>query len=123
MKKLFILTIGFLALGFSSCGDGDGPEITITSPQDGDTFTAGDVLEISLTVTDDIDVASIAIASENFLQNQSIDGLDGDADTSVPLTSTVALDSMTNVGDFTIDVTAVDNDGNSTTESVDITVQ
>jgi len=107
-----------------SCGgDGDGPQITITSPSDGDTFAVGDDLTISFTVTDDVDIARINVSSEALLNLSDYPGLEGETDTSVPVMGVFTLIDPNQTGDFTITVTANDSDGNTTTESVDITVQ
>ena len=121
MKKLIILSICLGLTVLTSCGDDNGPEITINSPGDGDTFSATDSLSLSFTATDDVDVASLSAEAAGFF-TLSIDGLDGAADTNVPINDVIAIDSLT-PGDYTIVVSATDDEGNNASESVDITVQ
>lgn len=121
MKKLIYLSVCLGLAALTSCGDDEnGPAITITSPGDGDTFMINDTMTLSLQVTDDIDIATIGIDIPG-LVSVTVDGLDGDADTNVPLTDFVATGP--NAGDFTVTVSATDNDGNASSESVDITIQ
>ena len=121
MKNLFYL---FLCLGLTilatSCGGDDGPEVTISSPGDGDTFTQADSLSLSFAATDDVDIASLSASTSFF--TLTIDGLDGAADTNVPIVETIAVAGVP-AGDYTIVVAATDNEGNASSESVDITVQ
>ena len=122
MKKLIILSICLGLTVLTSCGDDDGPEITISSPGDGDTFMTTDSLLLSFTVTDDVDVASISV-SAGFLNTSNISGLEGTADTNVPVNGDpISLDGVL-PADYTITIAATDNEGNASSESVDITVQ
>lgn len=122
-----VLLFGFLSicLCLASCGSDDGPEINITSPTDGDTFAPGDIISMTGSVTDDVEVASLSIAIDGGLLDSSPIDLSGLTDlTNVPLSGiNITLDAATAVGDYNITLTATDNDGNSESEEVGITVQ
>jgi hypothetical protein len=121
MKKLIYATLCLGLAALTSCSeDENGPQITITSPGDGDTFMINDTMTLSFQVTDDVDVASLNVTAAG-LVTVTFDGLDGDADTNVPVTE--FLPTGPNVGDFTVVVSATDNEGNASSESVDITIQ
>lgn len=121
MKKLIYLSICLGMTVLMSCGDDNGPEITITSPGDGDTFTATDSIVVTFGVTDDIDVASISINTPGFFTT-TVNGLEGESDTNVTLSDVVAVND-TPAGDYSITITATDNEGNEGSDSVDITIQ
>ncbi len=122
MKKLIYLGLCLGLAALTSCGDDDanGPQITISSPGDGDTFMVNDTMTLSFQVTDDVDVATLGVEAAGLL-TVTFDGLDGDADINVPVTE--FLPTGPNAGDFTIIVSATDNEGNASSESVDITIQ
>lgn len=122
-----VLLFGFLSicLCLASCGSDDGPEINITSPSDGDVFAPGDIISMTGSVTDDVEVSSLSIAIDGGLLNTSPIDLGGLTDlTNVPLSGiNITLDNATAVGDYNITLTATDNEGNSESEEVGITVQ
>lgn len=122
MKKLLMLAI--LACGFlmTSCGDDNGPEITLTSPGDNTSYSNGDSFNITGTVTDDVEVRSMAINAEGaFMISFDLSSLTDK--TSVSFDETVVVDSTLNRGTFTLEIQASDDEGNSETESVEITIE
>lgn len=103
-----------------SCGDDNAPEITITSPSDGSTFTTADSLSINFTITDDVDVASATYnVANNFDGN--VTGLEGGSDTSVAVNTTAPAGAT--AGEYTLIVTATDDEGNVSSEEVAYTVE
>jgi len=119
-----VLACGFL---MTSCGDDDpvevnGPEITITSPDTNSSYSNGDSFNITGTVTDDVEVSSMAIDADGaFMISFDLSSLTDK--TSISFNETVMVDSTLNRGTFTLEVQATDNEGNSETESVEITIE
>jgi len=124
MNKLLILALCGFAFLCISCGDdGDPPVITFSSPADNTTLSEGDILSIEVVVTDDIDIASIVIGSEGFFTADPIEGLGGADDRSFTVTSELTITDVVQKGDYEVTATATDNDGNSATESISVTIE
>lgn len=123
MKKHLFGLLFIMGLFLTSCGDDNGPTVTITSPNNGESFMVSDVITLTGTATDDVEVTSIDVSGKDgFDLTGSID-LTGAADKSnIPFSATITIDTAT-PGDYTIVVTATDNDGNTESAEVDFTVQ
>lgn len=82
MKNLLksIFFFGIIILAFSCGDDNGGIEITIHSPEDNSTFNMGDTIILSYTVTDDVDITTIAWDTNNQFGTGSVSGseLSGD---------------------------------------------
>lgn len=125
MKNLFVFTLLLAGLMMVSCGDDSGPVFNVTAPTDGASFAAGDVITFAGTVTDDVSVETLTIAiSDGILSTMNVDLVGGTDRTSVSLGGLeVTLNEMTGAGDFVITLVATDDEGNSTTEEIDFSVQ
>lgn len=115
---LVLLTFTFFMI---SCGEDSGLSITMTSPSDNSVFAPGDIITVSGTATDDIEISSFQIESSGLDLNETVNGT-GTAVTPFNFTVTLREDT-TPVDDVAIKVTAFDNDGNSVTEERNISVQ
>jgi len=117
-KYLLLLLSIFMLF---SCGDGDGPTITINSPENGASFAPGSTVPLSVTITDDIGVTSVQVDSGDLGINTS------DPVNDSPLTVNFTLDIMllpeTPPGRYDLTVTATDTDGNFSDEDLSIEVQ
>lgn len=113
-----------MACGFlmTSCGSDNGPEITLSAPSNNSTFSDGDSFNITGTVTDDVEVSTVAINAEGAFAI-SFDLSAVTDKTSIDFDETVTVDSTLNRGTFTVEVSATDNEGNNATESVEITIE
>ena len=124
MKKLCVLLLGFSLIALSSCGDDNGPEITITSPADGSTFAAGGTIVVTGTATDDVGVTSIDVSGKDgFNLSGSLDLSQISDLSNIPFSFDVNLDSTSVAGDYTLIVTATDGDGNVDDAELDFTIQ
>lgn len=122
MKKLAYLSFVVLAFFIASCGSDSGLSITIDSPTNGDTFSVGDDFVISATVTDDVEVASIDFEAVGVFTG-SVTNIAGPDLTTVTFSDSFPIDSSFVAGDYTMTITATDNEGNSESESVDFSIQ
>lgn len=124
-SKILSLFILGLVLILSSCGDGDGPVVSITSPADGTTVSVGSSLEISGTVTDDVEVTSLKVESAtSALQLSGNIDLSTVVDkTSFPFRAAINIDTMLVAGEYDIDVIATDNDGNEGSDRLTFNIQ
>ena len=124
MKKLFFVLLGAGALALSSCGDDNGPTIEINSPADGTTYSGGDTLVIEGVATDDMEISSIDVEGmDGFSLSGSLDISEAPDVTNIPFIFSVVIDPASEAGDYSITVTATDNDGNADDDSVDFSVQ
>lgn len=116
MKKLSAFLLFFSVLVFTSCGDDNGPEIEIVSPQNNSIFSPGDVISFEIRVTDDMEVRSIDIEGKDGLSlSQSID-LGGFTDLSnVSFGFDLTIPDTFIDGDYGLEITATDNDNNTAT--------
>lgn len=116
-----ILTIFAISFFMTSCGDDGGLTLTLTSPNNDTVYTAGDVINIDGTATDDLEVVSLVFESEEINFNQTVSG-NGTA--VVPFSFEVELvDGTPAIENVTIKVTAIDSDGNSVSEERSITIE
>lgn len=120
MKRLMAAAIGLL---LASCGNS--PEINITSPSDGQTFTAGDILLIEGTITDDGVINSLSVSSEIELFFETDLNLSNVADRSSIVLEGIGVEVPTilQAGTDVITIRAVDDESNVTEESVTINVE
>ena len=104
----------------ASCGSKDevAPTIRITSPDDNITITAGDQIQLTASVSDDEELASITITDG--INPTSITTFDSPTAHAVAYTVTVPVDSP--AGTLTLTITATDLEGNTGTATRTITV-
>lgn len=117
-KLFFLFAIGIM---IASCGSKDevAPTINITSPDDNITITAGDTIQLTASVTDDEELASITITDGTNPTN--ITTFDSPTAHAVAYTLTVPGDSP--AGTLTLTITATDVEGNSASSTRTITVE
>jgi len=107
----------------TSCGDDDnGLEISIESPTGSGAFTAGDLMAIQGTITDDVNVSSVSISAQGAFE-LSFDLPQATDRTTFRFDETLPIDSIANKGTYQLVVSATDNEGNNETASVDFTVE
>ncbi len=127
MKKLLIFSVIISGLSLASCGSDEGPEITISSPADGDSFATTDSLSLSGTATDDVGVTSLSltVSKDGVDQLTGTFNLAGTADpTNIPFSDLIPADiNGTGTGEYELTVSAADIDGNSASESVKYNAQ
>ena len=104
-----------------SCSDDNGPSVTVNVTDDDSIYTAGEVVSYTVTATDDLGITLIAV-------NSTALGLTGSedispAEVSVSLTSTISTDATTPAGDYDIEITATDTDGNTDSTTFSITIE
>lgn len=123
VKRIFQVVL--LASCIISCGNDDSLVIAISSPENESIFERGESIQITGTVSDDIEVASITLETS--------------ADNLEPFSKTLMGDGSANLDfefrfeflelndgriyDLEVELTAVDNEGNSTSEKRKILVQ
>lgn len=124
MKNLFLFTLLTLALGFTACSDDNGPSIEINSPANGSVYAAGDVLQISLTASDDMEVSNIDIEGSGGLTiNDPLD-LTGITDrTNFTVNLDFTLPPTITAGDYSLTFIAADNDGNIAEAELEFTIE
>jgi len=116
-----ILTIFAISFFMTSCGDDGGLTLTLTSPNNGTTYTAGDVINIDGTATDDLEVVSLVFESQEINFSQTVPG---NGTPTVPFNFQVELvDGTPAIADVTIKVTALDDDGNTVSEERSISIE
>ncbi len=121
MKRL--LMIAAMGLMLASCGNS--PEITITSPFEGQTFTSGDILLIGGTITDDGLITSVTISSEIDLFFETELNLSNEPDRSRIVLDGLGVEvpTISQAGRDIITITAVDDESMVTEESITINVE
>lgn len=124
MKKLLLLVLTLGMFSFYSCSDDNGPELEITAPANGTVFAPGDVITIDATVTDDMAVSSVVLEGQDDLVfSESVDLSTVSDLSNINLSLGITLPQDIAVGDYTIEITATDNDGNTDSEDFEFTVQ
>ena len=115
----FAFTLGLIAI---SCGDDDStaPIVNLTAPAAGSTYTVADTILLTGLVTEETKLETVKLTSDLGL-DENITPLD--SDTSHVLNLNIFLDSLTTVGDYTLTITATDEEGNVGTDNVQVTVQ
>lgn len=125
MKKLLI-PLMFLSVMFTACSDDGEPTVEITSPADGSVYTAGDVVNVEITATDDVGVASMDLdfgEEDGTPQNFALDLTPITDKTSFTYTVDLTIDAATPAGEYEVTVTATDADGNEEDDSISITIE
>ena len=115
---IVILTISFL---MTSCGDDGGLTLTVNSPNNDTVYNPGDIVDITGTATDDVAVVSLIFASSelNFSETVPVP-----SQQSVPFNFTINIVENSQLqDDIKIEVTAIDDEGNSITEERSISIQ
>lgn len=126
MTKL--IAFGLLMSGLllmTSCNTGEDPVVTITSPDDGASFAAGEILNISGMATDDGAITRINIASGSpaLILNENLN-LDNVIDPmSVPINVSLTLDTLLAAGTYSVNLSATDDDDNVGTASLTFDIQ
>ena len=103
-----------------SCSD-NGPDITIVSPENGASYSPGDIINLNVMVTDDVSVATIGVSSSGLGLNTS-DPITGEL-ASVNYTLDITLDAATPADEYELTITATDGDGNFSDEKLTISVE
>jgi hypothetical protein len=121
IAKLFsLLLISTLIITSCSSDDNESPNVVISSPGNNEVFNPGDTIILQAKITDDEMLTSVNVSS-NLGINENIVVLDSDtehnANYNIPLPLNVSL------GTFEITVSGTDNDGKSSEDSVEITIQ
>lgn len=121
MKTLFM--VAAIGLLLASCGNS--PEINITSPADGQTFSAGDILLIEGTITDDGVITTLSVSSKIDLFLDTDLNLSSVSDRSSIVLEGIGVEVPTilQAGTDIITLRAVDDESNVTEESVTINVE
>ncbi|MBJ6119252.1 DUF4625 domain-containing protein [Pontibacter sp. BT310] len=135
MKKLNWAFLILFSFAFVACDDDDDevtldttdPVITITSPTEGAAVTAGGVINLEGTVTDNEGLEEITISitdpsgTNTELTDMTIrDFLNDDRNADFDLD--INVDANAAPGDWTVIVTALDDAGNEASESVMVTL-
>lgn len=125
MKNNLTFTALFFLLifTFGACTeDGDivNPTIELSSPNDGDSFSISDEIELVGRATDDISLKSVIITSSLGIDETISEFTDP---TDFPFVFTLTLDPLTETGDYDIVLKAIDDSDNEAETSVNITVQ
>jgi len=122
MKNILLLSIALMALTLISCGDESGPEVTITSPSNDASFMAADSsFTVDFTVTDDVDIASIVLNSPSLATgNVPAADLAGEAD--VEFNGRFEVPTGAEAGEYTLTLTATDNEGNSGSDEITVNI-
>lgn len=117
MKKLLFCLI--LVSAFIACGDDGAPELTITT---GTSYNvnAGETFTVSGTATDDVEVTGVSMSSDGLGLSLTIPG--SEFDVSPNFSVDLTPDPATPAGEYTITVTATDNENNATAEDLSVTV-
>lgn len=125
VKRLSLVLLTFVVTACSGGGSGDGPStstpssgptvqsltVSITSPKDGDTFTAGQAIQFTASALDPVDGT---LSGDALLWTSSLDG-------SIGKGSDFALSSLS-VGTHTITLMATDSVGSTATKTASIEV-
>ena len=104
----------------TSCNKDEDPKVTITSPSATSTITINDVVELRANVTDDNKLTKIVVSS-TLGYNDEITSFD--SETSHEIAINLTLDPATPAGDYSMSVVATDDDGNTGSDEVEITVE
>lgn len=122
-RPLFLVLFATLTLFTSACtedGDITSPEVTISSPNEGDVFTVDQMIDLVGRATDDIALQNLNISSDLGI-NEDITSFDDASD--FPFNFLLTLDSLTAAGEYSISLTATDTSGNTDEEVVNIQIQ
>lgn len=125
MKQFLILALLITGFIMVSCGDDDEPVdtglvINLESPTDKSSFGPGDVMVIRGSVTDDVEVRSLFIEADGAFELPfTLTGVNS----TILFNESTPVDSILNKGTYQLVVTATDDEGNSETESVEVTFE
>lgn len=120
---LILFLFATLALFTSSCtedGDITSPNVSISSPNEGDAFTVDQMIELIGRATDETALQNLNISSDLGI-NEDISSFDDPTD--FPFNFILTLDSLTTAGEYSISLTATDTSGNTDEEVVNIQIQ
>lgn len=125
MKQFLILTLLVTGFIMASCGDDEkvesGLEINLESPTDNSSFGPGDIMVVKGSVTDDVEVSSLFVEADGAFELPFT--LTGGPNSTILFDESIPVDSIPNKGTFQLVVMATDNEGNSETESIEITFE
>lgn len=121
MKRVLIAVATGLLL--VSCGTS--PDIKMTSPSEGQTYTTGDILLIEGTITDDGLITALSVSSEIGLFLDTDLNLSNVSDRSSIVIEGIGVEvpRITQAGTDIITIRAVDDESNVTEEVVTINVE
>ncbi len=126
MKNIFnLLLLGILSLVLVSCGDDNNPPvITINSPAPNSILGLDSILSLDVTVMDDSEVSTLTLVSETAAAglDENFDLSTFDDRTIVQIGVEIDLESIPS-GDYTFVLTATDDQGDSTSEDINFTIQ
>ncbi len=124
MNRLLALTIivGFCLMA-TSCGDDDSvaPVLTISTPISGSIYSAGDVVSVVGSATDDVGLKAINFTSEDLGLNESITNFVDPLN--APFTANITLNAATPAGSYVLSIEAVDTSDNTDVEEITLIVQ
>lgn len=119
MKVLRILM--FAALGaflMTACSDDNGPELTVNLSSD--TISVGDVVTVTATATDDVGIVSLTFVSADLGLNDTVPVA---SEVSISQGLEITINEGTPPGDYEMEITATDTDGNTASEKVSMTIE
>lgn len=122
-RPLLLAIFTAVVLFTSGCAeDGDiiSPEVTISSPNEGDAFTIDQPIDLVGRATDDVALQNLNISSDLGI-DQDFSTFDDPAD--FPFNFELTLDTLTLAGNYSITLTATDTSGNTDEEVVNIQIQ
>lgn len=111
----------FAVLGaflMTACSDDNGPELTVNLSSD--TISVGDVVTLTATATDDVGVVSIGFVSDDLGLNETIPVA---SEVSITQSLEITINEGTAAGDYEMEITATDTDGNTASEKVSMTIE
>lgn len=121
---LVLALFATLTLITSSCTEDEGditnPDVVISSPSEGDSFTSNQIVEIVGRATDDVALQNLNISS-NLGLNEDLREFEDPTD--FPFNINVTLQEDTPPGEYTITLTATDTSGNTDEQEVNIQIQ
>ena len=121
MKRINLLIAIFcLGIFMTSCNKDEDPKVTISSPSANSTITIADVVELRANVTDDNKLTKIVVSS-TLGYNDEITTFT--SETSHDIAIDLTLDPTTPIGVYNMTILATDDDGNTGSAEVEITVQ
>lgn len=122
MKLFQFLIIAFLgSFVFTSCSDGSDPTIVLNIEQEDNIYTEGETVFVIATLTDGEGLSSVSVAVEELaVTGESL--LDNTVTETIEF-EIITVDADTPKGDFDVEFTVTDSDGNTANESIGITIE
>ncbi len=118
MKKILFSLL--IISSIIACGDDDAaPVLTITSPTSFN-INPGDIITLSGSATDDVELVNVLVESDGLGLSETIQGSALEANPNFEFA--ISTDMATPAGDYTITVTANDNNDQASSEEIAVTV-